>query len=107
MERAIVEVLKKFFKERGIFYIRNVGNNAMRAGLPDFVICLNGKFIAVECKSGKNEISVIQGVVRDEILGNGGRYFVVNEDNLEQFKEWVFKETLKRDEMISEIMHYD
>jgi Holliday junction resolvase len=96
MERAIVEVLKKFLKDRGIFYIRNIGSNAMRAGLPDFVLCLNGKFIGVECKSGTDDLSAIQGVVRDEIVASGGEYFVVNEGNIDKFKRWVCAECVDK-----------
>lgn len=47
------------------------------AGSPDIVGCMNGHFIGIECKVGKNKLTRLQAEFGDKILREGGQYHVV------------------------------
>jgi len=51
-------------------------------GIPDFVCCLNGKFIGIETKFGKNDLSKWQKVQIERIKDANGTVFVINELNV-------------------------
>lgn len=48
-----------------------------QAGNSDLVGCLNGKFIAVECKVGKNKQQPSQIEFEKKVLESGGQYWLV------------------------------
>jgi len=50
-ERDIVAAVKAYLDQVGAYYIRLVGGPMLRHGLPDLVICAEGRFIALELKS--------------------------------------------------------
>lgn len=41
----------KFLKKHNIYYIKVWGGGFQKAGIPDLIICLKGKFLAVELKT--------------------------------------------------------
>ena len=51
-------------------------------GIPDFVVCFAGRFIAIETKdpAGKNSLTALQTLQRDAILEARGQYLVVRSD---------------------------
>ena len=76
----IVEILKAcnayyFFPQSGIYG---------RSGLPDIIACINGRFIAIECKAGKNTATALQLKEIGKINDAGGFAVVVNEDNMDR-----------------------
>ena len=52
------------------------------SGVPDIIICLGGRFIAIECKAGNNKPTVLQQKNLDKIVEVGGVSWVVNEENM-------------------------
>ena len=46
------------------------------SGIPDLIICLDGKFIAIELKFGNGKVSKIQKYVLNKIQDAGGRVAV-------------------------------
>ena len=57
-------------------------NGFGRAGIPDIVGCLNGRFFAIECKAGKGTTTALQDREISRINDAGGTAIVVNENNL-------------------------
>jgi len=43
--------VKKFLKERGAWFCMPMGTGFGNSGVPDFVTCYNGRFIAIETKA--------------------------------------------------------
>lgn len=51
LERDFQNEVIKFLKQYNIYYIKVWGGGFQKAGIPDLIICLKGKFIAVELKN--------------------------------------------------------
>jgi hypothetical protein len=81
--------IKKVLKEHSVYYAMPHGAGYGNAGVPDFLCCMNGRFIAVEAKSGKNVPTALQHKAMNEIMQAGGTTWVVNEDNLHLFVLFV------------------
>jgi hypothetical protein len=65
-------------------------------GVPDFVCCYRGQFVAIETKrpGRRNEksegLSALQVKVRDQIHSAGGKYFLVDDkDTIEDVLYWI------------------
>ena len=55
-----------------------------RSGVPDIVACVNGLFIGIECKAGKNTTTPLQDRELAAIRAAGGVSMVVNESNVQE-----------------------
>ena len=51
--------------------------------MPDIICCVNGRFLAIECKAGDNKPTVLQQRELKAIADAGGSALVVNELNVE------------------------
>ena len=51
---------------------------ASKAGTPDILACVNGHFVAFECKSAKGVLSPLQRYTIDQIRKSNGTAFEVN-----------------------------
>lgn len=51
LEKDFQNEVIKFLKQHNIYYIKIWGGGFQRAGIPDLIICLKGKFWAVELKN--------------------------------------------------------
>lgn len=54
-----------------------------RSGVPDIIACVNGRFIGIECKAGKGQLTELQKYNIDRINANKGLGIVVNEGNID------------------------
>ena len=59
-------------------------------GIPDLIICCNGKFLAWELKVGKNKPDPLQEYVMEQICKSHGYAWEVNPKNL----EWSIQQLL-------------
>ena len=87
--RKLLDVLK-------IYHFMPPANGFGRAGIPDIVGCMDGHFIAIECKAGKGQTTPLQDRELNAILNAGGTVFIAREHNLDDLK--LLLET-KRDEL--------
>lgn len=55
-------------------------------GIPDFICCRRGKFLAIEAKFGYNEPSDLQDTRMTEIRDSGGLAVWVNEKRLDKLE---------------------
>lgn len=78
--------VKKLLKELDAWYCMPRGTVMGRSGIPDFLICLHGKFVAVETKSLGNKPTALQQMELSSINMAGGCAWVVNEANIENFE---------------------
>ncbi len=63
-------------------------SDRFQKGLPDFIICLRGKFIAIELKNGKTyDPQPLQMVNAVKIIGAGGH--ALTSRNMEEFKKEI------------------
>ena len=75
-------------KEEGIWYYNPQAGPFGRAGIPDKVAIINGRFIGMECKADKTKKpTALQVKAMKEIEMAGGKCFLVyDEDTIEEVR---------------------
>ena len=69
-EAKVKNKIKKFLDKLGCYYFFPQTGGYGRSGVPDIIICHQGKFIAIECKAGKGVITALQKNNIGFCLGN-------------------------------------
>ena len=82
-EAKVKAKIKTILKEYGIYYAMPIGTGYGSSGVPDFLCCVNGKFVAIEAKAGKGEPTALQWKNLSDINKSGGYTCVINETNLD------------------------
>lgn len=62
-------------------------SDRFQSGIPDLIVCKEGKFYAIELKIGKNKLTKLQNYVLERIRQNGGQVAVCS-------SLWGLKEVL-------------
>lgn len=88
-ESKVKAKVKNLLKKYNVYYVMPVTGGYGNSGAPDFLICMRGKFVGVECKAGTNRMTKLQEVNSERILDSGGLFFLVNEKTLQTFEELV------------------
>lgn len=83
-ESKVKKRVKDILKNLGAYYVMPVTSGYGSSGAPDFLVCIQGKFIGIECKSGKKKPTALQEKNLNLIDNAGGWTFVVNEESVEQ-----------------------
>jgi|TARA_R110000868_G_scaffold300143_1_gene560572 Holliday junction resolvase len=82
-EKKVKDKVIKILKEHGVYYFYASTHGFGRSGVPDLVCCCNGRFIAIECKAGKNTTTALQDREIAAIHAAGGVAVVINETNID------------------------
>lgn len=88
VKRKVRKVLKQYGGDEAWFCFPVAGPYG-RAGVPDILAVVNGIFLAVETKSGRNKPTELQKQQLRKIRMAGGLSMVVNEQNLPEFERLV------------------
>lgn len=94
-EGKVKATVKKYLQAQGVWFWMPVSNGMGQVGIPDFICCFNGSFIAIETKApGKlNNVTANQQRVIDEIKSHGGLALVVDSlDSLTPIIEFLIGE---------------
>jgi Holliday junction resolvase len=86
-EALVKKNVRKLLDELSIYHFMPPANGFGRAGIPDIVGCMDGYFIAIECKAGKGKTTALQDRELNAILNHGGTVFIAREDNLLELKQ--------------------
>lgn len=80
-ESHIKRAVKKWLEARGAYYYMPSQNGRGRVGIPDFVACLNGRFVGIETKApGKrNQTTANQDREIRDINKAGGVAIVIDD----------------------------
>ena len=95
-EAKVKKKVKELLDQMGVYHFSPMQNGMGRAGIPDIIGCLDGHFIAIECKAGKGTTTALQERELTRIQNAGGLALVVNEENMNQLweiKEWILNKT--------------
>lgn len=86
-ENKVKAAIKKYLAAKGAYYCMPMGTGYGSSGIPDFLCCYKGYFVAIEAKApGKRaNTTEMQRAHIANILSHGGRAVVV--DNVEQLDE--------------------
>lgn len=90
-EGKVKDKVVGILKSEGVYYFFPATHGYGRSGVPDIVCCVNGKFLAIECKAGKNKPTALQVREIEAIRKCNGVAVVVNEENWEMVRDLVRK----------------
>lgn len=79
----------KTLKAQGVYYFFPATHGYGRSGVPDIVCCVDGNFLAIECKAGKGKTTALQDFEIESIRKAGGTALVVNETNVGAVSEYI------------------
>lgn len=79
-EGKVKKAVREFLRARDVWFFQPVSNGMGQVGIPDFICCFNGTFVAIETKApGKLKgVTPNQQRVIDEIKAHGGLAVVVD-----------------------------
>ena len=83
VKKRVREILDKL----GIYHFMPPANGFGRAGIPDIIACIDGHFIAIECKAGKGQTTALQDRELNAILNAGGTTYIARESNLDELQQ--------------------
>lgn len=85
-EGRVKAAVKKLLKEQGVWFYMPVQSGMGVVGIPDFICCWDGKFLAIETKAPGKRANVTPNQQNriNEIHKAGGSAIVV--DDVEQLK---------------------
>ena len=106
-EARTKNAVKKELDKAGVWYFMPAANGYGRAGIPDIICCINGYFLAIECKAGRGILTALQERELNKILAAGGAALVIYDDpsHFRALGTWIAALQLrkKHDYMASQI----
>jgi pantoate kinase len=81
-EAKVKAKIKAILKTHGVYYAMPIGTGLGNSGVPDFLVCHNGKFLGIEAKAGRGVPTALQEKNLRDIDRAGGLTLVITEENL-------------------------
>lgn len=88
-EAKVKDKIKKILKDNGVYYAMPIGTGYGNSGVPDFLCCVNGHFLAIEAKAGKGTTTALQEKNIRDIRHAGGMAAVITEEQLEYLEQLI------------------
>jgi hypothetical protein len=88
-EAKVKAKVKAIFHAHDVYFVMPMGTGYGKSGVPDFLACCCGKFIAVETKAGKGKTTALQERELSFIREAGGIALVINEGNLHELENII------------------
>ena len=85
VKASVVKLLKKY----AVYHFFPATHGFGRSGVPDIICCMNGLFVAIECKAGAGKTTALQDRELKRINDARGVTFVINEDNQQTLEIFV------------------
>jgi Holliday junction resolvase len=80
-EKVVKDKVVSVLKAEGVYYFFPATHGYGRSGVPDIVACVNGQFLAIECKAGNNKLTALQERELTGIINAKGVAVIINEEN--------------------------
>jgi hypothetical protein len=88
-ESKVKAKIKAILKKHEIYYAMPIGTGYGNSGVPDFLCCINGHFVAIEAKAGRGAATMLQIKNLDAIQRCGGHPMIIREDNMEYLENVI------------------
>lgn len=85
-EAKVKAKIKALLQKHSVYYAMPIGTMYGNSGVPDFLCCINGRFLGIEAKAGKGKPTALQFKNMREIEAAGGVTAVINENGLESLE---------------------
>jgi hypothetical protein len=82
-EKKVKKKVRALLDELGAYYVMPVTGGYGSQGAPDFLVCLNGRFVGIETKAGKGKTTALQDLNLQKIRDAGGVALVIYETDIE------------------------
>ena len=86
-EAKVKAKVKRILSELGAYYAMPMGTGFGNSGVPDFLVCLRGRFYAIECKANGGKPTALQEKHLADIRGAGGVSLIIHEANVENLRK--------------------
>ena len=86
-EARVKAKVKRILSELGAYYVMPVTGGYGNSGVPDFLVCLRGRFVAIECKAGGGKTTALQDKHLADIRGAGGMSLIIHEANVDNLRK--------------------
>jgi hypothetical protein len=86
-EAKVKAKVKKVLNDIGAYYAMPATGGYGSSGVPDFLICHHGKFVAVECKANGGKPTALQLKHLDDIRKAGGIALLIDETTVETLRK--------------------
>ena len=81
-EALVKKKIRKILDAEGVYYAMPIGTGYGNSGVPDFLCCIGGRFVAIEAKAGKGKTTALQDDNIRRIRDAKGAAMILNEENL-------------------------
>ena len=98
-EAKVKTKIKAVLKEHNVYYAMPIGTGYGNAGVPDFLCCAGGTFLAIEAKAGKGVTTLLQEKNLREISEQGGVSLVVDEFNIDSLRTLLSSICMMNDQL--------
>ena len=88
-EKAFENKVKGFLKQSGCWFVKTWSNGIQRSGIPDLLVCCNGRFVGVELKAPNGKPSELQMWNLLKIDDAGGFGWLLYPAKFEEFKQFI------------------
>ena len=82
-EAKVKKRIRAVLDAHGVYYAMPIGSGYGNSGVPDFLCCVNGRFVGIEAKAGKGRTTALQDMNLEKIVQSGGISMVINEQNVD------------------------
>jgi len=90
-EALVKKQIRKILDTTATYYAMPIGTGYGNSGVPDFLCCRNGHFLAIEAKAGKGKTTALQNAHLERIKAAGGTAVVINEQNIKELPDILDK----------------
>lgn len=83
-EAKVKKQIRAILDAEGVYYAMPMGTGYGNSGVPDFLCCVAGWFLAIEAKAGKGKTTALQEDHIKRIRTASGTALVINETNIDE-----------------------
>jgi Holliday junction resolvase len=92
-ESKVKKRVREMLDKLGIYHFMPPANGFGRAGIPDIIACMDGHFIAIECKAGSGKTTALQDLELSRIHNAGGTTYIARESNIDELQQLLRHKT--------------
>lgn len=89
IEADVKKRIKELLDAMGVWWFMYVPVGYGKSGIPDFLCCYDGHFIAIEAKFGNEKPTLLQERQMKVMRDAGGVTLVINEKNVEDLPKLI------------------
>lgn len=88
-EGSVKAKVKAILRRYKLWYFMPVSAGYGKHGVPDFICCVRGTFLGIECKAKGGSVTHLQAQCHLEIVQAGGYTLVVNPHNVNVVEAYI------------------